>query len=114
MEPTHVQDRRRLESLAHPSENELIAGDLLKLVSDLHHSVMCDVRDRNHLVINVSHELIKIARKVERLPSAYRGLNVTAGETCQDLTKSQTIPATRMVERSQDVPYETAYPISKK
>jgi hypothetical protein len=83
------------------SENEKIMSEL--------RAVRQALRDQGRVL----NDLID---RVQDLPSAYRKpeSSVTAGETCQDLTKSQTIPATLMVERSLDVPYETAYPISKR
>ena len=114
MQSASESERRRLEALKNPSENELIAADLLRLASDLHATMNADFRDRNHRMLGVATELITLARKVERLPSAYRGLKEPTGEVSKDSTQSQTTPVIRMVERSQDVPYETQYPISKR
>jgi hypothetical protein len=83
------------------SENEKLAHELQRARQDL---------------LRISEVLERVYWSVLDLPSAYRRqkLNVPAGEPSLVSTPSPTTAAIRMEERSQDVPYETAYPISKK
>lgn len=93
------------------SENDKIALALRNVASEL---PSANYKQKERLAA----EIRGLASRVEKLPSAYKNskqtLDVPAGETSQDSIPLPITAGTLMVERSLDVPYETAYPISKR